>query len=207
MKTASVHGFTASELRTQFPSAFEAALRHRNDSLTEIPWQDETIDSLKSLLRAADIKLRNWSLGAYNRGNHISIAFPGDDATAGLSGKRAFAWLENNLFAQFRIPFAGKRRADVRKFGAYYRPGMITPCPFTGMCSDDELIEALTKSVRSGDDLKIAFESLADTVAEMLERDDESNRSADSFAEESDANDRLFDEDGAEVTEFFAKAA
>jgi hypothetical protein len=207
MKTENIHGFTASELRAQFPSAFDSALRRRNDSLSEIPWQDETLDSLKSLLKAADIKLRNWSLGAYNRGNHISIAFPGDDATAGLSGKRAFAWLENNLLAQFRIPFFGKRRADVRRFGKYYRPGMITPCPFTGMCSDDELIEALTKSVRSGDDLKTAFASLADTVAEMLEREDEANRSADSFSEEASANDRLFDEDGAEVTKFFSKSA
>lgn len=198
MKTQTITTYSAGELKTQFPYAFARALDHwQNNVCQDIAWQDETIDSLKACVSAAGIKLRDWSLGAYNRGNFISIGFPQDEAED-LKGPRAMAWLENNLLSSLRIPWTGKGRTDVRKYGVYYRPGLIRPCPFTGYCADDEYLDSLRKAVNSGDTLKEAFESLADVCMRLLEADAEQQASEEYFLEHAEANDLQFTEDGEE---------
>jgi hypothetical protein len=194
MQTHTVTTYTAKELREQFPKAFEKALQ-RWHNRGEIFWQDETVDSLKALVKAAGAKLKDWNLGAYNRGNHISVEFPQDEAGE-LYGPRAIAWIENNLLDTLRVPWRGKERWELAKYGSAYRAGKIKPCPFTGYCSDDEYLDALRKSVRSGSTLKESFEALAFTCAEILERDCEDQNSPDYFVEHAEANDYQFTEDG-----------
>lgn len=200
MKTHTVTTYNVRELKDQFPEAFERALENYRNSNDDIPWQDETIDSLKALLRAAGITLKDWSLGAYDRGNFIKIQFSNHDSryeTEELNGARAIAWLENNLYGQFRIPWKGEKRDSVRKYGTYYRPGLIHPCPFTGYCADESYIEALNKAVRSGDTLKEAFESLADVCMRLLEEESEAQDSEECFIETAECNEWQFEENGS----------
>ena len=226
MKTIQFNAYTLAELKEQFPDAYARALRNWQESRDEIFWQDETVDSLKAVLKAASITLRNWSLGAYNRNNYIKISFPNDDAE-NLSGKRAFAWLENNLFAALRVrgnmriddwgkqkdPATGylARNAKLDKSARYYRTldgklhrregkvGEIPSCPLTGYCTDDDYIDALRASVRDGETLKDAFCNLADVCQRLLEQEAEAQASEEYFADHAEANELLFTEDGERV--------
>ena len=76
MKTITIDTYTITELKDQFPDGFKAAFdRWQNKgAMSEgTPWQEETIDSLKACISAAGLNLRDWNLGAYNRGNFISV--------------------------------------------------------------------------------------------------------------------------------------
>lgn len=226
MKTILTHTYTLAELKEQFPDGYARALRNWQNEPREIAWQGEIIDSLKAVLKAANVTLRDWSLGAYNRGNFISISFPQDD-TADLHGKRAIAWLENNLFASLRVrgnmriddwrkyrdPETGylSRNARLDNTARFYRTldgklhkrdgrvGEVPSCPLTGYCADEDYFDALRASVRRGDTLKEVFEGLADTCAKLLEQEAEYQSSEEYFTEHAEANDFQFTEDGETI--------
>ena len=119
------------------------------------------------------------------------------DLHAFLEVGRDFSnWIENNLFSQFRIPYIGDRRKAVSKYGKYYRAGMITPCPFTGYCFDEELIDALKERILKGDTIRGAFEYLAYVASKAIEREWEEQLSEPYFADHADANNFEFTIDG-----------
>jgi len=194
MKTQTVVTYSAPELKEKLPRAFERALEDYRNSSQESDWTHETIDSLKSLIQAAGLRMKDWSLGAYNRNNFLKTDIS-DDAGE-LFGKRAFAWIENNLLSSLRVPWTGKERAEVRQYGSAYYAGKIKPCPFTGYCADDEYLEELQNSIASGRTLKESFEDLADTCQSILERESEYQSSEGYFMEHAEANEMQFTEDG-----------
>ena len=201
MKTLllSLTSYSIHELKEMHPQGYSRALdKHRDECSEEIPWQSEIFESLKGLYDAAGVRMKKYSLGICNRSNGITAEFSGDysEETADLCGKRAMAWLENNLLSSLRIPWKGERRDEVRKYGKYYRPGMVKPCPFTGYCADDSFLESLLRDIRKGDTLREAFESLADEYVKLLESEDENQRSEEYFLDRCDCDDATFDEDG-----------
>lgn len=170
--------------------------------------QDEMVDSLKALFKAAGIKLKDYSLGnSWNRDNHVR--FDMGDAGA-LSGKRAWAWLENNLFKSLRIyktwqdgpglaRWDGEKHRhyslkDARSYG--YRLGEIPSCPLTGVCYDDDFIDALREAVKDGDTLEEAFAGLASTFAKIADAEDEYRNSEEAVDESLTINEYEFREDG-----------
>lgn len=191
--------YTAAELKRKNPQAFEKALEHFRSHNDEIPWQGEIIDSLKALFKHTNgiSNLRDWSIDAYGY-SYVKFEFDQDEA-GGLTGNRALAWLENNLLGDLRIKFMPygridkehhwkSSRAELSKYGQYYRPGMIRPCPFTGVCFDEDYIESLQKSIKAGDTLKDAFAELADVAAKLFQAEIEYQNSEEYFLEsESDA--------------------
>ncbi len=235
MQTLTITTYSISELKELFPAGYDSALSHWQDRESYdlgIPWQDETIDSLKAVLKAAGVTLRDWSLGAYNRGNHISISFTGFDGCSNdeieeLSGKRAFAWLENNLFAGLRVrgnmrvddwrkqmdPQTGHFRKGYKldETARYYRTmdgklhrregkvGEVPSCPLTGYCADEDYLDSLRKAIRSGDTLKEAFSGLADVCEKLLESEAEHMQSAEYFEGDCEANEVQFTEDGERI--------
>lgn len=136
---------------------------------TDIPWQEETFDSLKAVINAAGLTLKDWDLGAYAY-SHLKVSFPREEA-ADLKGARAMAWLENNLFGPLRNPWAtATHRRKMNVLGvSWARGGMIDSCPLTGYCADDDYMDALRDAVKAGDTLKEAFEGLADGYCKLLE--------------------------------------
>jgi hypothetical protein len=168
---------------------------YRKANTSESYYLDEIYDSLKALFKAANITLKDWSLGPYNRGNQVT--FDLGDASE-LTGRRALAWLENNLFAGLRITaheFA-KNRKDYLKYGPDYRAGKIKPCPLTGICYDEDYLDALRKSIKEGDTLRDAFRNLADVCGRLCEAECEYRDEDEQIDEDIRANEYTFTEEG-----------
>ena len=161
MKTINLYRFTELSPEAQATAIKAEVASRQSDS--ELPWREETIDSFKSIFEKASITLTNWELGAYC---YSSASFDMGDAGV-LAGKRAFAWLENNLLGALRTPWFGPERWNVARYN--YRAGSVQPCPFTGYYADDVLLECLIAKVREGDTLKEAFANLADETRKLLE--------------------------------------
>jgi hypothetical protein len=187
MKTISL--YTPEELKEENPEGFERAHEWYKSINDEIPWSGEIIDSLKAIFKASGIHLRDYSIDAYG---YSSVSFDMESETEDLKGQRALAWIENNLLADLRIkwqPYGRvdkehqfkSVRAELSKYGQYYRPGMVHPCPFTGVCFDEDMIESLLKSVKSGDTLGEAYHNLANVAAKLFESEIEQGNSEEEF--------------------------
>lgn len=190
MRTKTITLYAYAELSSEAQASARKEFTRAVERYDEIPWSGEIMDSLKGTFKAAGIDLRDWSIGTCNP---CYVKFAKFDAE-GARGARAMAWLENNLFAQFRIPWTGKRRRELAKYGSGYRPGLIDPCPVTGVCFDEDLFDSLRESVRTGDTLREAFEGLAGVAGRLMESEYEAQFSDEAF--EQWREDQEFDEFG-----------
>jgi hypothetical protein len=73
---------------------------------------------------------------------------------------------------------------------------MIRPCPFTGYCFDDVLLDTIQQAIKKGDTLKMAFEGLAKVAQKMLEEEYEYQQSERYFKDHAEANNYQFLENG-----------
>ena len=126
-------------------------------------WTDEILQSLKGLCNQAGIDIKDYSIG--DRGSYIKY---GDIPE--IQGSRALTWIENNIIEPNRLSWTDPKRF---KPGMHYgyRAGVMKDYPFTGVCYDQDFLDALIESVISGDDLETAFESLADTANKLIENE------------------------------------
>lgn len=188
MKTINI--YTPSELKEENPDGFERAHEwYKNNYCGDIPWTGEIIDSLKAIFKASGLRLQNWEIDV---NGYSFVQFDMEDNVEELSGNRALAWLENNLLGDLRIKwipygridkehYFKSARATLSKYGQYYRPDMIHPCPFTGVCFDEDFIEFLQKSIKSGDTLKEAYENLASVASRLFEAEMNQAQSEEEF--------------------------
>lgn len=166
MKTKTINIYSYKELSEE---AKEKALQDFRGKQTDIFWIDETIESLKSLFEnCSGISLKDYSLGEYNSWIRVEFA---NEEVENFTGKRAMAWLENNLLSNIRTSYYGEKRKELRKYGNGYYAGKIKPCPFTGYCVDDDLLDDLLKEIKEGTDLKTAFEGLATTIQKIIQNE------------------------------------
>lgn len=192
MKTINVYSIT--ELSQD---ARDYAIEKYKEKNTEIFWQDETIESLKGLFENCNgIKLKDYSLGEYN--SNIDVEFSQDEVE-NISGKRAFAWIENNLLSNIRIPYKHDKRKEYLKYGEGYKSGQIKSCPFTGYCADENFLDCLMESIKSGMNLKKSFESLASEYQKIINNEIEYQNSDDYIIEHMLANDYQFLNNGQAV--------
>lgn len=190
MRTVETRIYSVRELS---PESLERAAEDYVSRLDCIPWQDETMDSLKACVSHAGFRIRDYSIGAYSR---CYLKLDGDDSILDLRGPRALAWFENHYLSSLRIPWAGPGRDKVRRYGYWYRPGMVPPCPFTGYCFDDDCIEHVAKCLKGGDSVREAFESLGQLAGDQWESEMDHLRSPEGFADMAEANGLEFSEDG-----------
>jgi hypothetical protein len=212
--------YTAVELKTLEEDAdhdgrpFTRALEKYRENLTLDYVSEEMMNSLKGLCAAAGIRIRDYSLGAYNRGNNLRVEIPGEDGAADLTGARALAWIENRILGPLRAPWGLRSPAastkkyvngshstvynleDGRPRRRWTAPGVVPSCPFTGVCYDEDFLDDVVKSVRDGRTLKEAFEDLADVFARMLEDEYEYQGKEEQFLEAAEVNEWEFDEEG-----------
>lgn len=146
----------------------------------EIPWLDETHDSLKGLLDALGVQAM-WDIGPFQ---HSSLKLRGDHNWFSLTGARALGWWENNVLSPHRVPWTGKERWKMSKYGQ--RAGEIISCPFTGYFLDDLLLRKVQEALVDGDSLRQAVEGLASVVASVLEEEYEYSVSRDAYLEQAD---------------------
>lgn len=188
MKTVTV--YSPAELKDKFPDAFDYAFEHWKSDQNEIPWSDEIMNSLKAIFKASGIHLYDWSMGTESYCSYVKFYM--DHNVRDISGNRALAWLENNLFAPLRI------KANKKEYYQYhesYRPcgdcrpyqiGKVPPCPFTGYCADEDFIDSLMNDIKSGSNLYDAFNNLADVASHLFEQEYEQATSEERFLDQTD---------------------
>lgn len=194
---------------------FTRALEKYREHLTLDYVSEEMMGSLRGLCDAAGVRIKDYSLGACNRGNNLRVEIPGEDGAADLTGARALAWIENRILGPLRRPWGLQApAASTKKYvnGAHssvynldengrplrrwYAPGAVPSCPFTGVCYDEDFLDDVIKSVKAGRTLKEAFEDLADLFARMAEDEYEYRGEEEQFLEAADVNGWEYDADG-----------
>ena len=138
------------------------------------------LQSLKALIELGGYRLTDYSLGDSSyRGNHIQIDERDCD---GLSGKRAIAWLENNILSKLRD-----------------KKGQLDAGRLTGYCLYYTLVESLQESIRIGLTIREAFKELVTPYVSQVDAEWEDQLSEERFIDTSDANNVQFFEDGRRV--------
>ena len=203
-----IDAYTIEELKAQHPNGYKAALAEYQKHVAEYgtPWRGEIMASLKGLLEAVpNLNILKQSIDPYCP-SFLRIEFDEfDEYKSTEEGvydptyyrhETARAWLEENLYSKLRITDPQREK----EYGELYAVGRIEPCPFTGYCFDDDLIDALNKGIEEGRNLRNAFEALAQTARHLLEAEEDYAQSAEAFEGDAIANERYFDSDGDDIT-------
>lgn len=172
--------------------AKEKAIENYRAKNFEIFWSQEIFDSLKELLKLANVSLRDYSLGLER--SYIKIDM--EEEIKNLYGPRAIAWLENNLLCKLRVPWKGKRRIKGRKYKNY--AGMIPSCPLTGICFDDDFLNELRENIKKNT-LYDSFMWLADKYQSLLNAEHENQNSEEYISEHFSMNGYEFLETGEQA--------
>ena len=189
MKTIVVH--TPAELKNKHPEVFEKAHNKFAEDQNEwIPWADETIESMKAVIKSAGLNTSNYSISPDSGWLRVKD-FDGKD----LTGQRAIAWLENNLYNDLRTPWGLKNIKDRVRY--HHPAGSIPECPLTGYCADDDMLGALHNEIMDGSTLEEAFNRLGGVCAKILEGELEYIQSEESFLE--NINDYMYTREGVLV--------
>ena len=176
--------YSPAELKAKYPEAFEKAHAEFAQNENDIPWTDEIVDSLKELFKACNgVSLRGYSISDDAHRSYMKLVWSHEDIKD-FTGARAQAWLENNLLSDLRIPWRGDERKRLAKYGEWYRPGLIKPCPFTGVCFDEDYIESLQKDIKAGESLGDAFNNLCNVASHLIEQEYEYIASEEYFLEQ-----------------------
>jgi len=151
---------------------------------------EEICDSMIKCMEAAGLKILDLEVG-WNRGSYVVIQ---EFAGGNLIGKRAYAWLENNLLNQFRVPYLPAEIKKNKRYGN--RPGEVRSCPFTGVCYDEDMIDSLKNSIKKGYSVYEAFKQLPRVACKLIDEETEIEMSEPYFADHADANNFEFTIDG-----------
>lgn len=184
METITIETYKFHELSEEVK---EKAIDDFRNAISEIPWQYEIINSLKAIFKASGISLTDYSLGLDRGFIKFDIGEPGK-----LSGARALAWLENNLFYKLRIKNTLENRKNAVKYGNGYAIGSIKPCPLTGICFDEAYITALVSDIKAGSTLHDAYAGLAGACQKLLESECLNSVSAENIGETLSINEHSF---------------
>lgn len=189
--------YSASELKEEFPNGYERAYSHWKEHQDEIFWMDEIIESMKAVFEKSEIKIYDWSLGAYC---HSYVKFDMGDA-GDLEGNRALAWIENNLFYKLREtkPFSKRVKYYNNKPHNFTHYGQMKECPLTGYCADMDFLDSLVKGVKDGMTLSDVYHNLADVCSKLLEQELDNQMSEEFFLDHADANEYEYTEEGDRI--------
>jgi hypothetical protein len=134
--------------------AFRDWLKEQEDS---DPLEHSLSEMMASLHTLAELisgsKGRDWSVGAYNqnyryvlRNEPLSEFYHRQNemdffAKTPRAKSRRIAWWENNVLASLRITRKEWKEKKFYQYGASYQIGEVKPCPLTGVCYDEDLLE------------------------------------------------------------------
>ena len=180
MKIIATKLFSFTELSDD---AKKRVLKDKADDIHNDPYSftlDECMESLKAIVKACDLRLRDWNVGPYNRNNFAKVEC--DD-----EGNRALA--------RFLRVLLSHGYARPKKFTEMEFPGH---CGFTGVCFDDDIAEAVWKSLLGGETLGKAFDCAADKIQSICEEDLDYRTSEDGILECLDEEEEIYEEDGSQ---------
>jgi len=165
--------YTLAELKEQFPDGYARVLERWQDACDrffDVPWQSETMDSLRAVVDACGGKCHDWQIGPYAP-SHLSVRVDEhDEDDEGNEVRRDAEWFWREVLAP-----NGYARGEG---GEVEFPGV---CPFTGYCADENMLEAVWQDLRAGVGLREALEGLADVASRMMEANAEQERDAETM--------------------------
>jgi len=164
MRTETIELYKFNELSEE--SKQKAIERYRETNF-DLIGHDEILDSFKATFKALNIPIKDYSLDL----NQSYVKFDIDKKTGELTGVRALAWLENNLFNDLRITRKEylKDRKKSRLYG--YKIGHIKDCPLTGCCYDENFLDSLKECILKNYTLQEAIENLAYVYQKLLNQE------------------------------------
>ena len=163
--------YTVRELQKHPGGGFVRALE--DYAQQECAWQDWSDEwgSLKALDDAV----------GYRRERYWHWDHNGLGAVADMTGRRAFAWLENVVLAPLRVKWL-----PIGKRGRYTRPGRVLDCPLTGFYMDEVILDDLRDSLRSGMSVGDAMLALEAKVQRVIDDELDYRTSEDAFIEKAE---------------------
>lgn len=180
MKTIETHIHSYNELSEQAQAKALDSLRERveTDYLGK-----EMLASLKAVCEACNLRLLDWSFGAYCQNWRVKL--DSYNQAVLLSGPRALAW-----FLRVLIKHGYKRPKHFREMEF---PGI---CGFTGVCYDEDVIETIWRELLDGETVARAFDQVAKTLCELWESEDDYARSNECILDYLDKDEEQFTESG-----------
>ena len=189
MRKVIVDLYSAGELKALFPEAFEFAhIKYVDEIVDSSDLYSEVIESLKELIKYCDYNILSYSMSVEGYGDYLRIEHKDHKWEEPTTLRKSMAWLENRVLSYLRIPYTGKERKNLRKYGKFYYAGKIKPCPLTGVCYDDDLIDELIKTIRAGNCPRIAIQRVFDKACKLLQEEYKYRCSAEAFIECSECN-------------------
>lgn len=141
---------------------------------------NESVDSLKKIVSACGLRMRDWSIGPYNQNNYVKVDC--DDV-----GNRAIA-----RFLRVLIEYGYERP---KKFKDMKFPGV---CGFTGVCFDDDICEEIWEALLDGETLGKAFDRAGDRIMQICEDDLEYRQTEECILQYLDTKAEIYTEEGEE---------
>lgn len=180
MKTLTTKLYSYNELSSEAQAKVieREASRIANDS--DDFTLSECMDSLKAVAGALGLRLKDWTVGPYNRGNFVRVDC--DD-----EGNKAMA-----RFLRVLIEHGYTRP---KTFKAMKFPGV---CGFTGVCFDEDVCEEIWKALLDGQTLGKAFDWAGDRIARIAEDDLEYRQTEASILEYLDKEAEIYTQEGSE---------
>lgn len=180
MKTIQTKLYSYKELSTEAQETVIKTLSEREANRSDDITLDECMDSLKAIAEALGVRLLNWNIGPYNRNNFVKV-------NCDESGNKALARVLRVLINH------GYERP--KHFKDLKCPGV---CGFTGVCFDEDIIEAIWESLLDGNTLGKAFDAAGDRIARVAEQDCEYRQSKECILDYLDQDAEIYTEDGKE---------
>ena len=179
------------ELKEAHPAAFEKVHDRWKEVVAsdQAPWADETISSLRAVVKACGHTIRDYQIGTWGRS---SLDTRGEDQWEDDDGNtfdKDAPWMLENILKPH-----GYTKHDAQGILVADFPGH---CKFTDYCADDDFLEATYKALLSGDTLTQALDGLADNAAKMMENDVEQQQEEENMLANWGENE--YDKDGNEV--------
>lgn len=172
-KTISV--YTLQELRTMNPEAFERVHERWKEDVVaspDVPWADETMDSLKAVVKAAGGTLTDWQIGPWGQSSMRVSVEDEYEYLPGRTTQKGTAWFRKYVLTPLGY-LSGEHKSRARIFTGL--------CKLTGYCADDNFLEYVYKSLKAGETLTDALEGLAREAEKELEANVEQHQEEDSM--------------------------
>lgn len=194
--TRTVVLYTAAELQEKFPRGFDRALDAYRQH--EHEWVDSSDEwgSLKAFDEHVGYRRDRYQDWDLTRG--LGEAY-------NLTGRRAWAWLENVVLADLRLPWVPitgwrSHSLDRQKHSRYKEwPGTVPSCPFTGFHVDETILDNLRSGIAGGLTVGEAVRGLEEAVQREVDADLEYRCSEEAFLEYVAENEYEFTAEGVQA--------
>lgn len=189
MKTITHQVYSFNELDEDAQANAIEAMREdkRTDEFLTEHDSNEILKSIEAIAEALGADLRDYTFGSYCQHYKLKIILPGyPDWMVSPSG--------NKILAEFTRFLVNNGYPRAKTFAEQEFPGI---CGFTGVWSDEFLVEAIHGALRRGDSWNAACNAAAYEACRVLEKQWDYLTSEEAVRETLDKDEEQFNKDGS----------